>query len=286
MTQPNPLVEALEHRGVRLHNQPRDLIELVWAMAAVIRKSHPVTVGRWADTHNEGQKGFSVNLDAEQAAQALVDAGYRYVASHRAASTVTPQGARENHIGAAELAVGQFVYRRIEKLMDAKANTPAGHELAYLAEMAAAVEEYGALGDEDGAMWRAEHFTSARPSPPAEADEAERDRLQAEADRLAAALPSLDFGDQHAVIDFLAALQPCSDRIGVNVPAARIVAEFAEHGLEPNAYVGPAFDGEDRDIVYRWLVGQALDGLTRGPAIHGVFHRFADEWRAKFGDRP
>lgn len=63
-------------RGVRLDDQPRDKIELVWAMAQVIRASYPVTVSPYADTHGEGQRGVFVNFDAEQAAQALVDAGY------------------------------------------------------------------------------------------------------------------------------------------------------------------------------------------------------------------
>lgn len=57
--------------------------------------------------------------------------------------------AKPNAIGAAELAVGQWVYRRIEKLMDAKVGTPQGEELSYLAQVAAVVEEYGAQGDED-----------------------------------------------------------------------------------------------------------------------------------------
>lgn len=51
--------------------------------------------------------------------------------------------------GTAELAVGQFVYRRIEKLMDAKPGTPAANELRYLTHIVNDVEEYGAQGDED-----------------------------------------------------------------------------------------------------------------------------------------
>jgi hypothetical protein len=55
----------------------------------------------------------------------------------------------ENTIGAAERAVGQFIYARIEKLMDAKVGTPEGAELKYLAGIASDVEEYGATGEED-----------------------------------------------------------------------------------------------------------------------------------------
>ena len=55
----------------------------------------------------------------------------------------------QNAIGAAESDVGRFVYRRIEKLMDAKPGSPAAHELRYLAHIVNDVEEYGATGAED-----------------------------------------------------------------------------------------------------------------------------------------
>ena len=46
-------------------------------------------------------------------------------------------------VGAAEREVGRYVYRRIEALMDARADTPEGAELTYLVNIAASVEEYG-----------------------------------------------------------------------------------------------------------------------------------------------
>lgn len=103
-------------------------------------------------------------------------------------------------------------------------------------------------------------------------------KLQAEADALADEVLKLDFANHDAVIAFLGRLQPCSDYTGVNVESADIVQAFKARGLVPNMCVGG--DMTDRETVYRWLVGQALDGLTRGPAIHGVFHTFADDWRA------
>lgn len=48
-----------------------------------------------------------------------------------------------NQVGAAEAEVGRYVYRRIERLMDAKPGTVEGAELCYLAEIAEGVEEYG-----------------------------------------------------------------------------------------------------------------------------------------------
>lgn len=48
----------------------------------------------------------------------------------------------------AEIAVGEFIYGRISELMNAKAGTPAGRELAYLTELVEDVEEYGVSGDD------------------------------------------------------------------------------------------------------------------------------------------
>lgn len=107
-------------------------------------------------------------------------------------------------------------------------------------------------------------------------------RLQLVADGVAAALDTLDFADQEAILALLGKLQPASDRIGVKVRAGEIAAAFAARGLEPGMCIGDQFNPNDRDVFFRWLVGQALDGLANGPAIHGIFHKFADEWRAKW----
>jgi hypothetical protein len=53
----------------------------------------------------------------------------------------------EDPVAECERAVGQWVYRRIEVLMDAAPDTPGGAELAFLAAVASDVEEYGATGD-------------------------------------------------------------------------------------------------------------------------------------------
>lgn len=116
----------------------------------------------------------------------------------------------------------------------------------------------------------------------ARASAAEVAALQTKADELATRVHSLDFTDHGAVLDFLAELQPCSDRTGVTVRKEDITAAFARAGLTPNMSTGWAAAASE-ETFFRWLVGQALDGLTRGPAIHGIFHKFAAEWRAKWG---
>ncbi len=70
----------------------------------------------------------------------------------------------QNAIGAAEREAGQFIYRRIEMLLDAKAGTPEGAELTYLAEIVSDVEEYGATGAE--AQQRAPFATAHEAATP------------------------------------------------------------------------------------------------------------------------
>ena len=61
---------------IRLEGQSQEQRDLVWAIAAVIRKSYPVSALAWSDASGDGQCGLSIVFDAEGAAQALVDAGY------------------------------------------------------------------------------------------------------------------------------------------------------------------------------------------------------------------
>jgi hypothetical protein len=108
--------------------------------------------------------------------------------------------------------------------------------------------------------------------------------LQQAADDLMAALPNLDFTDENAVLDWLCALQEPSDHIGISIDKNSVLIDFAKHGLRPNVNCGPDFDAGDRRNFFEWLVGQALDGLAT-VAIHGVIHKFADDWRRGFAGR-
>lgn len=58
-------------------------------------------------------------------------------------AATAPGEGRSVIVGGAEPEVERAVYERIEALMDAKAGTPEGHELAYLADLVNCVEEYG-----------------------------------------------------------------------------------------------------------------------------------------------
>lgn len=138
------------------------------------------------------------------------------------------------------------------------------------------------------AQWNAAMDARAkayRESPEGLADAAEqeqkRQQLQSRHDSLMNRLPSLDFKDQVAVLDWLCAMQEPSDYRGVIVRGNTILCTFSKHGFKPSVNTGADFKPDDRDNVFRYLVGQALDGLS-GPAIHPILHKFVGEWKAKF----
>lgn len=113
-----------------------------------------------------------------------------------------------------------------------------------------------------------------------EADE-HRARLQAKHDELMRDLPALDFTNEVAVLDWLCAMQDPSDHIRVKKNPRAIISAFKRAGFEPGVNCGEAFRKGDRDNEFRWLVGQALSTL-KTCAIHGIIHKFAAEWKAKF----
>jgi hypothetical protein len=146
----------------------------------------------------------------------------------------------------------------------------------------------GATPDELVASWSAKMEAKAAAyweSPEGKALKAEQEdrraRIQSKADALMTALPRLDFTNDVAVLNWLCEMQEPSDHIGVIVPRTKIILEFKKRGYMPNVNCGQDFRPDDRENVFRWLVGQALDGLN-GPAIHGIIHKFAADWKAKF----
>ena len=89
------------------------------------------------------------------------------------------------------------------------------------------------------------------------------------------------FTDLCAVVNWLEELT-----IGVTTPSWKIILDiFGEHGFLPDMNTGTEFNAEDESNFAHWLVGQALSGLQYEPvhAVHQIYHKFADEWRQKFG---
>lgn len=169
--------------------------------------------------------------------------------------------------------------------------------------VATAVEHGAATGDFNGvtlvadqqstalgivAIYDAEstaRATAYRNSP--EGREAERQRearrsdLQARHDAYMRKLPTLDFTNEVAVLDWLCGIQDATDHVGVIVRRETILATFERHGFKPNVNCGADFRKGSRDNEYRWLVGQALETL-RVCAIHSLIHKFAKEWKEAY----
>lgn len=115
-------------------------------------------------------------------------------------------------------------------------------------------------------------------------DAAEVREAQALHDKLVADLAHLDFKDDVAVLDWICAMQPATDRCGVKVARNDILLRFADAGYRPNQNTGKKFNENDRENFHRYLVGQALDGVAK-VAIHGIIHKFVADWKAKFAGR-
>jgi hypothetical protein len=117
----------------------------------------------------------------------------------------------------------------------------------------------------------------------AEEDEARKNALQEKADQLVTQLDSLDFSNLEAVIDWIVDFQDASDHIGVSFDREKVVSTFRSHGFDVGVNTGEAFNEEDAENFAKWLVGQALGGINSVGAIHQVVHRFAGDWKMKFG---
>lgn len=122
-------------------------------------------------------------------------------------------------------------------------------------------------------------------SPEGRAFAARRDAeiaaLQERHDCLMRDLAALDFQDDVAVLDWLCAMQEPSDRTGVMVDSAGIIAAFSRHGFGPGVNTGDDYRADDRDNSFRYIVGQALSTL-QACAIHGIVRDFAKRWKDRF----
>jgi hypothetical protein len=105
---------------------------------------------------------------------------------------------------------------------------------------------------------------------------------QAKHDALLARLPTLDWRDDVAVLDWCCEMQEPSDRVGVIVKRDTILAEFAKHGFTPNMRTGSDYIEDSRLVSHAYLIGQAMAGIE-SVAIHPIIHKFAAEWKERFG---
>jgi len=108
--------------------------------------------------------------------------------------------------------------------------------------------------------------------------------------RCVSRLDSLDFSDIAAVLGWVEEIQEASDHIGswagAGVSPRDVASVFVAHGYLQNANCDADFNGEDRENFGRYILGQAIDGLSSIGAIHPICHKFIAEWRAKFQEAP
>jgi len=127
-------------------------------------------------------------------------------------------------------------------------------------------------------------------SPAGKAAEVEREQrrrdAQATHDGLMVRLRTLDFSNDVAVLDWICAMQGASDHVGVIVRRETIASAFEKRGFVENANCGEDYRAGDRENMFRYLVGQALNGVKSGPAIHPIIHKFVGEWKAQFCPTP
>lgn len=114
-------------------------------------------------------------------------------------------------------------------------------------------------------------------------DEERKVALQLKLDALLQKLPSLNFADVTSVLDWLCELQEPTDHIGTVAPVNAILARFALKGYYPNVNTGANFKKDDGDNYARYIIGQALENLTRVGSIHGFIHHFTAGWKLQFG---
>lgn len=117
----------------------------------------------------------------------------------------------------------------------------------------------------------------------AKAEDERRASLQAKHNVLMKRLSSLDWSNDAAVLDWLCQMQKPSDYVGVITRCATIISAFEAHGFKAGENTGAAYRDGDRKNMFRYLVGQALDGLDKVGAIHPILLDFSTEWRSRFG---
>lgn len=132
--------------------------------------------------------------------------------------------------------------------------------------------EYGRRSRAQSAMWSPER--TARAARWAAEQEATRKRIAAEC----SALPTIDWTDHAEPLAWIERV------VEENIPnASGIASIFGERGYVADACTDDAFDGENRDNVARFIVGQAMANLARVGAIHPMCGEFVRRWRSKFG---
>lgn len=187
-----------------------------------------------------------------------------------------------------EVMVGEHISRAAERAVS-RAKSYGAIVRFKFNDLPMEVSPHDAPGDVEARYDRAsaERRAAYEASPEGQRARREHEALvlsaQAEVDLAVVALDGLDFRDVNAVVAWCERIAKPADLIGVNVPREQILDWFKMHGWTPNMNCGAAFNGEDRDNFAGYIIGQVLDGIERHGVPHPIVHRFAEQWREKFG---
>lgn len=109
--------------------------------------------------------------------------------------------------------------------------------------------------------------------------------VQSNAKELMKQLPKLNFKSNLEVLDWLCNIQPATDYIGAisSEEKDEIISTLTNNGFLPGVNTGKNFKEDDEDNFARYVIGQALSGLTGNvEAIHHIVTKFTDDWKEKF----
>lgn len=180
---------------------------------------------------------------------------------------------------------GSHITQAAKQLVAAAESGPAfGHfnDIRLNAMPGATVESIVELFNDETVRRHGEYLKSPAGVAAADAREKGRSEAQAAHDGLMVRLRTLDFSNDVAVLDWLCAMQEPSDHVGVILRRQTIVSAFESRGFVESANCGADYKPGNRENMYRYLVGQALNGIKSGPAIHPILHKFVGEWKAEF----
>ena len=91
----------------------------------------------------------------------------------------------------------------------------------------------------------------------------------------------LDWDNLNNILKWLCEIQEISDHPGVGIEKGRVISIFLSYGFLVNDALGDDFDGEDKEIFARYIIGQALSTLSYC-SIHPVVKTFYKSWHDKF----
>ena len=88
--------------------------------------------------------------------------------------------------------------------------------------------------------------------------------------------------DPVQILNWFKEVQPLLDDTHVYSPKAVILQAFHSAGYEPNVNTNDAYDADDKDNTFRYIVGQCLDGIARIGSPHPMCVQFIAEWLARW----